>query len=507
MASSVMKHRTSRAFLSSVGRHGAGLFGNPGIKFVRDLMVLAGGQFAVKVIGFVTFAWLARVLGPEGYGQVEFLLALTGFAALVIDFGLGPVGVRRQGAGDAETPVHGVPTLRVAIALLTAPAVLAAVFATTPDPTARLLGCLFAASLLLHAFKQEWLLQSMERMGAVAGAQALRVIVFGALVLALVSGVADILWVGVAELVAVAVWIGFYVLAQLRAGHRLRLLPDRAALGGLLREAAPLGLNSIVWGLAQYLPAMLVALISGLEEAAYLAAGQRLVVSLQTLSYTYHFNLYAAMVRRFRTGAEEMVRLSGASLRVVAWAVAGPAALGAVHGAEIMALLFGPAFAAAGLPFMLLVFVFPLQILSGHFRWALTASGHSRSVFLAGLSGAVLAVAAGPALVWQWGALGGAAMALTGALGVLVASALLCRRHGIAIGLAARLARPAAAAALAAALSELLSGLVPEAAWWMRLAAGAGLYGALALLADRSLFPDLRHLAYAKKDVSTGRNV
>ena len=36
-----------------------------GTKFFRDLSVLVGGQIAVKLLGFVAFAYLARRLDPK----------------------------------------------------------------------------------------------------------------------------------------------------------------------------------------------------------------------------------------------------------------------------------------------------------------------------------------------------------------------------------------------------------------------------------------------------------
>jgi hypothetical protein len=45
-----------------------------GTKFFRDLSVLVGGQIAVKLLGLVAFAYLARRLDLEAYGSVEFIV-------------------------------------------------------------------------------------------------------------------------------------------------------------------------------------------------------------------------------------------------------------------------------------------------------------------------------------------------------------------------------------------------------------------------------------------------
>ena len=47
------------------------LLSDRGPKLLRDLAALAGGQLFSMVVGFVAFAYLARVLDPASYGTVE----------------------------------------------------------------------------------------------------------------------------------------------------------------------------------------------------------------------------------------------------------------------------------------------------------------------------------------------------------------------------------------------------------------------------------------------------
>jgi O-antigen/teichoic acid export membrane protein len=64
-------------------------------KFLRDLGVLVGGQVTAKLIGLLAFAYLARILDPDTYGEVEFVAGLAGLFAMVVDLGLSTIGVRR----------------------------------------------------------------------------------------------------------------------------------------------------------------------------------------------------------------------------------------------------------------------------------------------------------------------------------------------------------------------------------------------------------------------------
>ena len=74
-------------------------------KFFRDLSVLVGGQIAVKLLGFVAFAYLARRLDLEAYGSVEFIVGLAGLFSMMVDLGLSTVGIRRAAAAPGERPL------------------------------------------------------------------------------------------------------------------------------------------------------------------------------------------------------------------------------------------------------------------------------------------------------------------------------------------------------------------------------------------------------------------
>ena len=54
----------------------------PRAPLVRNFLFLGAGEFASKVFGFLAFAYLARVLGPREFGQIEFALALIVFLYL-----------------------------------------------------------------------------------------------------------------------------------------------------------------------------------------------------------------------------------------------------------------------------------------------------------------------------------------------------------------------------------------------------------------------------------------
>jgi len=63
-------------------------------RLAANLLYLLTGEFAAKLLTFASFSYLARLLGPQDYGFLEFTLAVMVFFTLPVDLGLGTYGAR-----------------------------------------------------------------------------------------------------------------------------------------------------------------------------------------------------------------------------------------------------------------------------------------------------------------------------------------------------------------------------------------------------------------------------
>jgi len=238
---------------------------------------------------------------------------------------------------------------------------------------------------------------------------------------------------------------------------------------------------------------VLVAGLLGGAEIAWFGGAHRIVLSLGTFVWLYHFNLFPSMARTTSHSAGAFQRLVEPSFRVTAWvSVLGALALALVAD-PVCRIAFGEAFGAAALPFAVLVWVLPVGLLSGHARYALIASGHQRRELGAQLVGAAITALVGAAAIRALGALGGALAMLASALAVWAIAHRATVRHVAPIPALGPVVRPLLMAALAAALLPRLF----ASPWIAALAAGAGGL-ALAPLVDPRLLSDLRTLAGAK---------
>ncbi len=460
---------------------------DPSWNMLRNLGALGTGHVASKLAALVSYAWLARSLGPEYYGTVEFAMALAAFFVMIVEFGLDPIGVRdlAQDCYPAGSLAGNVPAAKLVVAVFAAPCMLLYAWAAGQSGAAIGLVAVLALTLFIVPLEQRWLLQGCSLMGCIAAGQMLRALVFLGGVTWFVGAPCDLLAVGWSEAAAALSAAGFYLFVQQR---RITPLPWRCSwpqIRRLLREGLPVGLSDMAWAINQFLPIGILVLFSPATEVSWFGSANRVVVSLLALSRIYHFNLYPTMARKAGESAAAVESVLRRSFRLVAWG-AILAAMGlTLCGRPLLELAFGEPFAPAALVLAIVVWTFPITALSGHARWALIASGRRRYVLGAQLAGLAATLLFGLVLAPRFGALGAAIASLAGYVAVWGVAHAYAGRHVGCMPLLPVM-RPALAALLIGCGTAALLGC-----GWAAAVAAMFLYVLCAWLADGELRAEL----------------
>lgn len=400
--------------------------------FSKRYLTLFGGELISKVCVFAAFAYLARVLGPSGFGLIELALSITLFFVMAVDGGLGSYGARVVSATPDEAPrlLAQITAVRaVAAAIAYVPLLLGSLFYGLPG--AGLLA-VYGLVVFFVPFFNQWLFQGFRAMHLVAAGTTLRNVVFASVVFATVRPGADLWVVALAE-VAGAAALALFITVTLR--RVLRIHPDRRGLvpgaARMLRESWPLGASEVTWAALWYSPGIVLGALSTSEQMAWFAGPLRIVLALHTFVWLYFFNLLPALSRALATANEEWRTLTKRSLRTSMWLACFVALSGALFAPFIVQTVYGPAYAAAALPLQIVVWMIPLAWLSGHFRYSLIAAGEQRWEFYALAATVVVTVSAAWLLVPGLGAIGAAiSLVAGGAINGVLAGLAVTRRIG-----------------------------------------------------------------------------
>ena len=93
LPSGSLRHMSSKTSTTSV-REPLAAHGPRLPRLAANYALLSAGEFIAKIFGLIAFAYLARVLGPQHYGYLEFTIALVFAFTLVVDCGLSAYAAR-----------------------------------------------------------------------------------------------------------------------------------------------------------------------------------------------------------------------------------------------------------------------------------------------------------------------------------------------------------------------------------------------------------------------------
>jgi O-antigen/teichoic acid export membrane protein len=380
-------------------------------KLEINFVVLAAGEFLAKICTFLAFSHLARTLGPERYGSIEFVLALMVFFSLMVDFGLGHYGTREVARNPEIAPrfLRQIVGLRLLLAGVSFLVLWGLVLVLHKPAEVELLLCIYGLSLFGGPFLLQWFFQAHDRMGYAAIVNALRQFVFAACVLALFRAGTPLYAIGVMECVSVLA-AGLFGMGLLRFGLGVRAgIPElRGTLAPHWKQALPIGMTEMAWAFTWYFSTVILGLIYAKELLGWFGASHRLLMALHTFVFLYFFNLLPSISRCAERPVAELRELMSYSMRFAVWTGVFAGLLLTVLSHEIVILAYGELFREAQASIMVLGWILPLAMLGGHHRFILIAYRRQDKLLVSTVASALLAIAGGLALVPLYGDTGAA---------------------------------------------------------------------------------------------------
>jgi O-antigen/teichoic acid export membrane protein len=472
------------------------------LKLFKGYAVLASGQIIGRLLGLLAFGWLARVLAPEAYGAVEYVIGLALLGGYLVDGGSSPVGVRHAGQRLRELPSLGTQMLlaRLILAVLSVPVVAAVGLWTMSSAAPKSLVWLFASSLLLAPWRHEWMFQAAGRNADIARAQIVRAGVFTALVWVWVRGPLDVVAVGWAEIASVAALTAFCIYIQHTRITPFRLTGPLDGFPSLMRESAAAGLTNALWAMSQYAPLIMIGALIGGVETAWFAAAARIVGALLVVPYVYHFGLYPAVVKAL-PHREELGELAARSCRVTAWGGIFLTLALTLFAEPLIAGIMGTKLGPSAPVLRILVWTLPASLCAGHAIAALAADGAQTRLLWTRLAVLGVIVSVGLIAGETLAGVGYAIAAVAGAIALWVIAHVFAAGRGLRPPPFLLTLRP-----LSLAAAVLVAAHLSASGPWLSLAWLAG-YVAAAPLIDRNLLRDFSALGRLSHGVEAVRGL
>ncbi|MBI4138985.1 flippase [Candidatus Uhrbacteria bacterium] len=383
-----------------------------GATIAKNAVWLMVATAAQKLVAFIAFTVVARLIGRELTGVFFYSVSITSIFVIFMDLGMTPVVIRSLAGNREDAPRLLGAALRAK--LLLAPFAIAAalLYAALFGADRQTLATVAVACLVMTADTFHLALY-----GAMRGRQNLRPEAFGMFIGQILTAITSVaaaflgygpVGLAVALLVG-SVWNVGWSAVQSRRFRVAISRPRRADLRRLAKEALPFGIAGIAVKVYSYVDSLFLQQFHGSSAVGVYAVAYKLTYALQFLPLTFTAALYPALASLFAAKREaEMRNTFFGSLRIMA-AVGFPLSAGlSALSPRLIPLLYGQEFVGAIPAFSVLPWVLLPIFLDFPIGSLLNASHRAHLKTTAMVATMVLNIAANAVLVPAYGPLGAA---------------------------------------------------------------------------------------------------
>lgn len=330
-----------------------------------DTAVQLAGRLVNFIPGLVATAIVARTLHVHGYGQWSAIFVLTQIIGYAGDLGFEQAAVRFAATEAQEQRslrwLSALGSMRATIAPVLALACIVAQLVLYTGHEMRIAGAVIALTLLLSPLSVSRLVFQLRVRNdlAVLGLTINSLLWLAGAAVAATSGSSL-----VAFAVAFAVTAAIGSAAQLGLALRLvtlRLQGTRSLWRPILRLGVPLGLAGLLVTAYERLDLLLLYAIRGAHEAGTYGAAYRLLDAAQFLPIAIMTTLYPMIAAAGARDPARLIRLVQIGMEYLLLGSLPALSFVALSAGDLVPLVYGPAFAAAGSMLAVLMIAFVLS--------------------------------------------------------------------------------------------------------------------------------------------------
>lgn len=440
-------------------------------RVVGNILSLATSEVGARMIAFAGTAYLARTLEPTAFGIIGFATALWAYIALAVTAGFNDIGAREIARRPREAPAiaASVTLVRLALAVVASIALGVLVLFLNKPPTVRLVILLSSLLFFSLALDMSWVHKGLERNGRVSVALLVGQSLYVGMILLLVHGPQDVVYVPVAQFsgeISAVLLLALPILALSRTTVNLH--------EGLrvLKSSGPLTLARLLRTLVFSSDVVLLGFLVGERAVGLYNAPYRLCYLLLAMSIAIHASYLPAITRASAVGFKQVRVLAGRSMEIASCLGIPLTVGGMILAVPLLNTVFGPDYVEGAAAFRLLLLSIGFIFFSGVTHNLLLAADRLKVEMWIIAVAAVLNVGLNLILIPRYGLVGAAfATALAEGL-ILFLTMLSISRLGIRPNFQP-IIRPALAALI---MGASIIGLGPQQHFVLNLVVGTTVY-------------------------------
>lgn len=381
-------------------------------RIAKNFFSLAASNIIAIFLAFVATVYLARILGPDGFGEINFAIAIIAYFMLIANLGLPMLGTRgiAQDKNKIKDYVGNIVALRLTLAAVAFCLLLLFAFLIQKPTEIKYLIILYGLGLFPFALQLLWLFQGIEKMEYMAVSQVLGAALYMASILYFIKSPEQLLAVPVIYVVCMtflpAVFLIFFFI---RHFGRMSLKFEAPFWGSLLRQALPMGFAFVMAGLYQNFDTIMLGFMRSSEEVGYYNAASKMVLLIVSMGAAYYTTIFPVISNYYKTSLASLHRLLSLTAKLMV-TISLPLAVGGTMLAEpIMNFIYHAEYSGGIIALQILIWIIPVRLIGSAYGNSLLACDRQNRYAIGVTIGAIINIVLNAILIPRFGIVAAAA--------------------------------------------------------------------------------------------------
>ncbi len=312
-------------------------------KLYKNFLSLTFGEIVSKVLVFFSVVYLAKVLGAEGYGTVDFIIAILSYFLLFVNAGFDTFGAREIARNHVEAKryVSNIVMIRLIIALICY-FILSGIIVCLPKTLEfKKIFFLYGFTLFSFAINLKWVFIGLEKTKAVAISLILYQTLFVTSIVLLINDRSNLIHIPIIHLSA-EIFVALFLIAVFVKKYGL-FLPkiDIPFWMSILRQSLPLCITMVVGMINYNFDIIMIGFIKNEESVGWYSAAYKVVLLFLAVCASYFSVILPSVSRYYNRALDGLRERIGISIRFTS-AIGVPIAFGgAILAYPIINLIYG----------------------------------------------------------------------------------------------------------------------------------------------------------------------
>ncbi len=267
----------------------------------RNVFSLAAAEGINKLISFLIFAYLARVLGSSGFGQYSFAQAVLAYFLLPVSMGLNLIGSREIARDPQTVPyyVNHIFSIRALVSLISFFLLCVLISFMDKDEAVKQVLFYLGFTIFASAIALDWFFQGVEKMQYIAFTNTLKQILALSLILIWVNSPGHLPRVGIYQSLSTGVAFLWAMAVYIKWNGRPRFVFDWPVWKDLLKQALPIGVAMVLTTLYYNFDTLMLSYMKNDAIVGWYNGAYRIALTL-ALPAAVVFNAYLPALSRYK---------------------------------------------------------------------------------------------------------------------------------------------------------------------------------------------------------------